>query len=126
MSAFWKSWTREIFPSLVLQPKWHVDQRNLKQGDVVLIQDTNAVRGEWRKGIVFKTIPSKDNRIRRVIVEYDSGETKIHVERAVQRLILLVPVDQPDAGSVQCHSSIVGIADNHMKEAATEAEAGIV
>ena len=59
-------------------------------------------------------------------MEYDSGGTKIHVERAVQRLILLVPVDQQDAGSVQCHSSIVGIADNHMKEAATEAEAGIV
>ena len=124
VGAFWKRWTREIFPSLVLQPKWHVDQRNLKQGDVVLIQDTNAVRGEWRKGIVFKTIPSKDNRIRRVIVEYDSGGTKIHVERAVQRLILLVPVDQPDAESVQCHSSIAGIADNHMKKSATEVEAG--
>ena len=27
---------------------------------------------------------------------------------------------------VQCHSLIVGIADRHMKESATEAEAGTV
>ena len=45
VGRFWKKWTREVFPSLVIRPKWHVERRNVKKGDVVLIQDGNAVRG---------------------------------------------------------------------------------
>ena len=81
------------------------------------MQDSNAVRGEWRKAVVVEPIPSKDGKVRRVLIEYNAGATKTHVERAVQRLILLVPVDQPEAGSVQCHPSIVD------KISTTEADA---
>ena len=124
VNAFWKRWIREVFPSMVVEPKWHVEQRNLIEGDVVLMQDANAVRGEWRKAVVVKPIISKDDKVRRVMIEYGSGGHKVKVERAVQRLILLAPVDQPQAGSVQCHPSIV---DNSITEAeadsvTTEAE----
>ena len=70
------------------------------------------------KGCFVNPIPSKDARVRRVMLKYDSAGTKVHVERAVQRLILLVPVDQPEAGSVQCHPSIV---DQISTEAGAEA-----
>ena len=40
VNYFWKKWTRDYFPSLLIQPKWHTAQRNLREGDVVLIQDT--------------------------------------------------------------------------------------
>ena len=49
VSAFWKRWVREVFPNLVICPKWHTERRNLKVGDVVLIQDDNALRGKWKK-----------------------------------------------------------------------------
>ena len=49
----WKNWSRDVFPGLVIRPKWHVESCNVQKGDVVLIQDSNAVRGEWKLGIVI-------------------------------------------------------------------------
>ena len=96
-------------------PKWHTEHRNIKSGDVVLVQDSNLVRGEWRKALVVKSIISGDDRVRHVIIEYTSGNTKIKVERPVQRLIVLVPVDEQRVGSVQCHASIVETKANNTK-----------
>ena len=94
VQCFWRRWTREVFPSLVITPKWHVEHRNVQKGDVVLIGDSNELRGKWTKGIIAETIPSIDGRIRRVKVTYNTP--KETVERAVQRLIVLVPVDVND------------------------------
>ena len=46
VSRFLKKWTREIFPILVVEPKWHTEQRNLEINDMVMIQDANPIRGE--------------------------------------------------------------------------------
>ena len=87
---------QEVFPTLVTQPKWHTEQRDLKVGDVVLVQDANLVRGQWKMAIVEEAILSRDNRVRRVIIAYNTDEgTRKQAERAVQRLILLVP--SPDS-----------------------------
>lgn len=43
---FWRRWTRDFFPSLIIRQKWHTATRNLRVGDVVLIQDSNQVRGQ--------------------------------------------------------------------------------
>ena len=37
-------------------------------GDVVLIQDSNVVLGEWKMGIIMTVHPSDDNKVRRVTV----------------------------------------------------------
>ena len=96
VSNFWKRWSREVFPGLVIEPKWHTEKRNTKEGDVVLIQDSNTVRGEWRMGIVTKIIPSKDKRVRNVEVTYKRASTRITITRPVQRLIVIVPNDEED------------------------------
>ena len=96
-----------IFPSLVTRPKWHVEFRNVKKGHVVLIQDGNVVRGEWKLGTVTKTFPSDDGKVRRVEVSYKNfrpdekldtynGTNYTSVERALQRLIVLVAVDEDE------------------------------
>ena len=46
---------------------------------------------------------SEDGLVRRIILEYMSGSTKIKVERPVQKVIVLVPVDESGGGSVQSH-----------------------
>ena len=94
VNHFWKRWSREVFPSLVIEPKWHVERRNLSKGDVVMIQDSNVVRGNWKIGIVINILDSKDGRVRNVEVKYKNGTTAIKVKRAVQRLIVLVPVEE--------------------------------
>ena len=94
-----------VFPALVVQPKWHVGRRNVTVGDIVLIEDSNTVRGEWRLGIVSKVMPSKDDRVRQVKVTYKKNTTRISVLRAVQRLIVLVPKEQVQHNQGNGHHS---------------------
>ena len=57
--------------------------------------DANAVRGNWKKALVERVLQSQDGRIRRVIVAYRNDQgTRVEVERAVQRLIVLVPIEE--------------------------------
>lgn len=100
VEGFWKKWTRDYFPGLIVRSKWHVERRNVKKGDVVLVQDSNALRGEWKLGIVTDVHPSHDDKVRRVTVSYKhqrQGEAAARytsIERAVHRLIVLVPVNE--------------------------------
>ena len=92
VTAFWKRWVKEAFPNLVIQKKWHTESRNLGKGDIVLVQELNAVRGKWKRAIVTEVIESGDKKVRRVMIRYKSeAGLNIEVERPIQKLILLVP-----------------------------------
>ena len=67
---FWRRWTRDYFPSLIIQQKWHTTKRNLKKGDIVLIQDSNQIRGQWKLGKVSQVFPGEDGIVRKVHVAY--------------------------------------------------------
>ena len=41
----------------------------MRVGDVVLVQDSNQVRGNWKLGKVSKVYPGDDGRVRKVDVE---------------------------------------------------------
>ena len=70
IDSFWKKWTCDFFPSLLERPKWHHLIRNMKIGDVV--------------------------KVRRVKVKYVNPSSSIHVEveRPVQRLVMLLAVEE--------------------------------
>ena len=87
---------RFYFPSLIIRQKWHVDRRNLCIGDIVLIQDSNAVRGRWKMGRISNVYPGSDGKVRNVEVEYrcnPDSKAFIKINRPVQRLVLLLPCD---------------------------------
>ena len=104
-NAFWKHWTELYAPSLVTQPKWHKEaQRPLQTGDVVLVADQNVLRGEYRLAVVTDTHESKDGKVRSVSCSYNKykvgektveykGAPYLTVKRSVQRLGLVVPVN---------------------------------
>ena len=97
VESFWKRWMIEVFPNLVVRPKWHTEQRNLLVGDIVLLQDSNALRGKWKKAIVTEANPSEDGKVRHVKIRYQTKDnTNITLDRPVQRLILLVPADNSE------------------------------
>ena len=100
IQAFWIKWNRFYFPSLIVRPKWHVESRNLHKDDIVLIQDSNAVRGNWKMGRVTEAIPGADGKVRDVKVQYKNTESVITIDRPVQRLVLLLPYDEQSAGNV--------------------------
>ena len=73
---------------------------------MVLIQDNNLLRGEWKKGVVTEVFPSQDGKVRWVLVSYknfSAGEKSQQckgvkftaAERPVQRLVVLVAKDDP-------------------------------
>ena len=43
-NSFWRQWTRDYFPSLLVNQKWHTEKRNVKIGDIVIVQDSNQIR----------------------------------------------------------------------------------
>ncbi|XP_022795745.1 uncharacterized protein LOC111334309 [Stylophora pistillata] len=47
---FWKCWREEYLSTLNTREKWREAKENLKVGDVVLVVDQNAPRGQWHLG----------------------------------------------------------------------------
>ena len=55
------------------------------KGDIVLIKDTNAIRGSWKLGKVLKVYPSEtDGKVKNVDVQYKNQIKKnlITIKRA--------------------------------------------
>ena len=56
-----------------------------------LIQDANQIRGQWKLGTVLKAFPGGDGRVRKVQVQY---KNQVTVERAVHKLVVLIPKEE--------------------------------
>ena len=74
LSQFWKRWRKEFLPSLNIRKKWFHPKHNLKEGDVVLIADPDASRGEWPLGRVIEIYPGSDGLVRVVKVKSKGKE----------------------------------------------------
>ena len=102
VSSFWKKWTRDFFPTLILRQKWHVEKRNLREGDIVLVQEQNALKGSWKLAEVWKAHLSKDQKVRNVTLRYKlNDDTKFYkgkrdstIERSVHNLVLILPIEE--------------------------------
>ena len=93
---------RDYFPTLLVRQKWHVTKRNVKVGDIVLVQDCNAIRGKWKLAQVVIAEPGRDGMVRDVQIRYRIQRQKkeyevggeIIVKRSVHRLVILLPVEE--------------------------------
>ena len=101
--VFWHRWCMYVSPALVVRQKWHEKSRNLKVGDLVMICDSSKVKSKYKLGIVDQLNESKDGVVRSTTVRYcnvqsnPKGEDKvtiIRVTRSVQRLVLIMPVEE--------------------------------
>ena len=107
VKEFWHNWRELYAPSLVWDQKWHTSTRNLEVGDVVLLSESNSLKGEYRLGRVTEVFPSSDGLVRKVNLAYKNfkiGE-KVYeyaavpdtiVSRSVRKLSLIVPVTEDD------------------------------
>ena len=104
IDSFWHRWIMECAPSLVIRQKWHVARRNLVPGDVVMIADRNALRGEYRLAIVDRVKKGDDGKVRSCTLKYKMNSAKkgegytgcnyTFVDRGVQRLVLIIPCNE--------------------------------
>ena len=98
---------RDFFPSFLLHQKWHTVYQNVKVGDIALVQDWNQIRGNWKLAKVSEVFPGTDGLVRHVEIQYKNlssneplrvynGKSYTTTERPVQRLIVVVPIDDQD------------------------------
>ena len=104
-AQYWKRWIEVYFPTLLIRQKWHVEKRNMKVGDICLLKDSNALRGEWKLVRVSETYPDEHGVVRNVQVTVPrkcdgslpykpSKASKLN--RHVNNLIVIVPIDAED------------------------------
>lgn len=122
-SNFWKRWSAEVSPGLVVRQKWHEKSRNLCVGDLVHICERSKLKAKYKLGIVDTVTVSADGIVRSAVIRYvllqknTEGVSKvrvIRVSRSVQRLVLLLPVEEQasplvvtdDELVVQCASQV--------------------
>ncbi|XP_076065251.1 uncharacterized protein LOC143039262 [Oratosquilla oratoria] len=86
---FWRRWQKEYLPCLQERQKWLKVNRNLREGDIVLMVENNTPRSHWLLARVVKVIKSKDGLIRQV--EIIRGK-KLY-KRPISKLILLLEGD---------------------------------
>ena len=110
LAQWWDQYMAQNFTSLVPRQKWLYERRNMQVGDVVLIQYTGKCRpATYRLGVVIEVEVDDDGLVRTVSVEYSllselseadrllyKGITKKRLRVAVQRLVLILPVEERD------------------------------
>lgn len=65
-NEFWLRWKREYLLNL---QRWHKCQkttRNSQINDIVILQDDNSPRNEWKLARVVEMLPSVDGIVRKV------------------------------------------------------------
>ena len=97
---FWKIWHKLYFPSLIIRQKWHSSKRNVAVGDVCIVKDSNALRGEWKLGIVTVCYPDSKGKVRNVELEVKPSQggsgpyvsvAAVPIRRHVGNIVVLVP-----------------------------------
>lgn len=89
--AFWTSWKRDYLATLQVRRKWTEEKQNLREGDVVLLKDSNVKRNDWPIGLIVKTMASSDDRVRKVEVKIvKEGVAKVYL-RPISEVVLLLP-----------------------------------
>ncbi|XP_063843679.1 uncharacterized protein LOC135090655 [Scylla paramamosain] len=102
VKSFWKKWMMHYFSTLIVQQKWHCEKRNLRVGDIVLVQDSNNLKGHWKLAEVCQVLPSSDGKVRDVQIRYKlqsgnsmyKGHQDIKVNRSVHKLVLILPIEE--------------------------------
>ena len=82
---FWKRFRKEYLPSLTKRVKWNSEQRNSEIGDLVLLADSNAPRGQWKMARIINVFPGEDGVVRVAEIKTEAGI----LTRPVTKLCLL-------------------------------------
>lgn len=90
-SCFWNRWKMEYLSTLQGRRKWQWLIPNIQVGDLVLLKDQQAERIKWPMGLIVKSVPSDDGKVRMVEVKVSRQETVKTFIRPITELILLLP-----------------------------------
>ena len=101
-AAWWYQYKVQCFDSLLPTRKWIDVKRNLREGDIVLIQySSKTVPGTYRLGRILNVEVDADDLVRTCTVRYHlckpdvaTSSTRKEVRVPAQRLVLILPVEE--------------------------------
>ena len=116
VSEWWEQFKIQNFTSLVPTQRWQHERRSLRVGDVVLVQYSGkSSPGTYRLARVIRVeVDSVDGLVHTCVVMYSllaelrqqdrykyKGVTKKEIRVPVQRLVLILPVEEAEVKSVE-------------------------
>ena len=81
----------------------------MKAGDIVLVQDNNALRGQWKLAEVKEALVGQDGKVRNVTLRYKcqsrdkseyTGQADTIITRSVHRLVLILEAEDATGAEV--------------------------
>ncbi|KAL0809215.1 hypothetical protein ABMA28_011437 [Loxostege sticticalis] len=82
---FWERWRNEYLCELQRRTKWKISQKQVQEGDLVVLKEENAPPLKWRLGRIQKLYPGPDGIVRVADVRTARGILR----RAVHKLYCL-------------------------------------
>lgn len=92
-NQFWRRYRGEYLNQLQSRAKWLRPKRNMKVGDVVSVNEGDAMRNDWKLAKVTECKQSSDGLVRSVKIMVGNGTPSgkpVILERPISKLILLV------------------------------------
>ncbi|KAM4591910.1 uncharacterized protein PAE49_019480 [Odontesthes bonariensis] len=89
-NTFWERWRREYLSTLQSRCKWQKGHPNIKEGDLVLLRDTQMKRNQWPMALVTKTFPASDGRVRTLELKVTRGGTSRTFLRPITEVVVLM------------------------------------
>ncbi|XP_065365562.1 uncharacterized protein LOC135958593 [Calliphora vicina] len=86
---FWKRWSMEYLHELQQKVKWTKKQKNLNEGDLVLVAEDNMPPKQWLIGRVLNVVRDQNGSVRVAGIKTKNGE----IQRAIHKL---APIPKED------------------------------
>ena len=106
-NTWFESWLISYVPKLMNHPKWFVDDKHLKKGDIVLfLKNEKELSDTYQYGMVEKIHSGTDGKIRSVTLKYrnHNENTDRFTTRAIRQLVLIHEVNEVDTNDDQFYA----------------------
>ena len=82
-----RRWTRDVFLSLVPRKKRNAEKHTVRVDDIVIMEDSNSLGGNWTIRRIINVYPGKDGRVRNVKIKTSTSEYK----RPITKIVIIYP-----------------------------------
>jgi len=91
-NLFWSRWKKEYLVVMQVRNKWQHPQRNLVEGDIVILREENVPRNSWSLALIVQAEPDSQGLVRSAVVKTRSSILR----RPVNKLVLILPKEEQE------------------------------
>ena len=106
--TWFESWLISYVPKLMSHPKWFVDDKHIKKGDIVLfLKNEKELSNTYQYGMVKDTHTGVDGKVRSATLKYRNHNENMDrfTNRSIRQLVLIHESSEIDTVDDQFHAS---------------------